>query len=277
MSEPASQRRKTLLSATPSPSFLAGLASLLIVTLVLAVAARADDSAARPPASVAPKESVPTSAKGAAPTDPADLGRGLHYLQLAASTSDTAFAAALAAPALVLDLRLAPADPAAESRLRELLSRSDATRPLFILLGPDTPAALRPAVRSGPGVLTLAGKNAGGATSVVIDVDPARDRAAAEALATGRPPRELIEEKIEKTRYDEEHLAHNRAIGHRDGDTDDSPAPAKPAANGVAAPSTGAEAQPAKPASPPLQDVLLQRALFIHRGLLALGRIPDHT
>jgi len=267
MSEPASQRRRAFLSATPSPSLLAGLASLLLVTLVLAVAARADDSAARPPASVAPKEAVLTPAKGTAPADPTDLGRGLHYLQLAASTSDTAFAAALAAPALVLDLRLAPTDPAAESRLRELLSRSDATRPLFILLGPDTPAALRPTVPSGPGVLTLAGKDAGSVTSVAIDVDPARDRAAAEALAAGRPPRELVEEKIEKTRYDEEHLAHNRAIGHRDDVTDGSPAPAKP----------GTAAQPAMPTSPPLQDVLLQRALFIHRGLLALGRIPNHT
>ena len=248
---------------------LAGLVGLLVFTLVLAVAARADDSAARPPASTAPKDAVLAPAKDTAPADPADLGRGLRYLQLAAGTSDSAFAAALAAPALVLDLRVASNEPAVEERLRELLARATAARPLFILLGRATPDTLRTAIPSAaPGLLTLAAKDNGVAAGVMIAVDPARDRTAAEALATGKPPRELVEERIEKARFDEARLARDHANGHREREE----AELTPAADPAAKPE-----KTAAPAEPPLQDLLLQRAVFIHRGLLALGRIPEHT
>ena len=274
MSEPASQRRSAYLSVAPRPSLLDDLVSLLFFTLVLAVPARAENSAARPPASVAPKEAVLAPAKDTVPTDPADLGHGLRYLQLAAGTSDSAFAAALAAPALVLDLRLAPADSVAETRLRELLTNRAAPRPLFLLLGPATPTALRAAIPgNAPGVLTLAAKDAGFAASVAIAVEPARDRAAAEAIAAGRPPRELVEEKIEKDRYDEARLARDHANGRHERQTD-AAAPDSDTANPAAdkASKTGGSFP-----TPPLQDILLQRAVFIHRGLLALGRIPAHT
>jgi hypothetical protein len=269
MSEPASQRRRAFLSATPRPSLLAGLASLLFFSLVLAVAARADNSAARPPASVAPKEAVLAPAKGTAPADPADLGRGLRFLQLAAGTSDSAFAAALDSPALVLDLRLAPAEPAVEARLRELLARATAARPLFILLGRETPGTLRATIPpAAPGLLTMAAKDSGIAAGVLIAADTERDRAAAESLAAGKPPRELVEERIEKARYDEARLARDHANGRREREEPEPVPEADPAAK---------PEKSAAPAEPPLQDLLLQRAVFIHRGLLALGRIPEHT
>jgi hypothetical protein len=269
MSESASQRRRAFRSAAPRSSLLAGLAGLLLVSLVLAVDARADNSAARPPASGAPKESALAPAKDTAPADPADLGRGLRFLQLAANTSDTAFAAALAAPALVLDLRLAPADPATESRLRELLAHVTDAHPLFVLLGQGTPDTLRAVIpAAAPGLLTIAAKDSGIAAGVMIAVEPARDRAATEALAAGKPPRELVEGRIEKARYDEARLAHDHANGHREREE----AKAAPSPD----PSSKQE-KSATPAEPPLQDLLLQRAVFIHRGLLALGRIPEHT
>lgn len=269
MSEPASQQRSAFSSAALRPLLQAGLVGLLFFSLVLAVAARADNSAARPSASVAPKEAVPAPAKDTAPADPADLGRGLRFLQLAAGTSDSAFAAALAAPALVLDLRLAPAEPAVDARLHDLLARATAARPLFILLGRETPDTLRVAIpAAAPGLLTLAAKGSNIAAGVLITVDPTRDRAAAEALATGKPPRELVEERIEKARYDEARLARDHANGHREREEAE-PAPA-------ADPAAKPEGKAAT-AEPPLQDLLLQRAVFIHRGLLALGRIPEHT
>ncbi len=218
--------------------------------------------AAEPAPVPAPAEKAPANEK-VATADPLDLGRGLRYLRLGPGAADEPeLAAALAAPALVLDLRMASDDPALLARLRKSVAGRDATRPLFVLLGPDTPATVRAAVPAAPGVLTLAARDAGFPTSVAIAVDPARDRAAAEALAAGRPPRELIEEKVAKTRYDEQHLAQNHANGRRDGAAPAAPAPA---------------AADTKPAELPLQDTLLQRAVFIHRALLALGRIPEHT
>lgn len=163
---------------------------------------------------------------------------------------------------------------AAEGALRELLANRAAARPLFVLLGPATPAALRAAIPgNAPGVLTLAAKDAGFAASVAIAVEPARDHAAAEALAAGRPPRELVEEKIEKDRYDEARLARDHANGRHERQTD-AAAPDSDTANPAAdkASKTGGSFP-----TPPLQDILLQRAVFIHRGLLALGRIPAHT
>ncbi len=218
--------------------------------------------AAEPAPAPASAEKAPSADK-AVVADPLDLGRGLRFLRLApAAADDDALTAALAAPALVLDLRLATDDAGNFARLREIAAGRDATRPLFVLLSPATPAALRAALPSTPGVLTLAAKDAGVPSSVAIAVDPARDRAAAEALAAGRPPRELFEEKIEKKRFDEEQLAKIHANGRRDAEAAAQPKP---------------EAAPAKPPEPPLQDVLLQRAVFIHRALLALGRIPDHS
>jgi len=267
MSEPASQQRSAFLSAAPRPSLPAGLAGLLLFSLVPAIAARADNSAARPPASVAPKAAVLDQTKATAPADPADLGHGLRYLQLAAGTSGSAFAAALAAPALVLDLRLAPADPAVEARLRELLAHATAARPLFVLVGTGTAQGLRDAIPANtPGVLILAAQGSGIATGMAIAVDTATDRAAAEALAAGRPPRELFEEQLDKPRYDEEHLAKDHANGQRERQVSDPPRDGKDSSD-----------KPAEPAAPVLHDLLLQRAVFIHRGLLALGRIPEHT
>lgn len=236
------------------------LAVFRVLPLLLAAGLVSVVRAAEPAPAPAPAEKAPANEK-VATADPLDLGRGLRYLRLGTGAADeSVFAAALAAPALVLDLRLAGDDPAHLARLRESVTGRDATRPLFVLLGPATPATVRAAVPAAPGVLTLAARDAGFPSSVAITVDPARDRAAAEALAAGRPPLELIEEKVAKTRYDEQHLAQNHANGRRAGVP-----PAAPAA---------AEA---KPAELPLQDTLLQRAVFIHRALLALGRIPEHT
>jgi hypothetical protein len=187
---------------------LAGLVGLLVFTLVLAVAARAEASAARPPASTAPKDAVLSPAKAVAPADPADLGRGLRYLQLAAGTSDSAFAAALAAPALVLDLRVASNEPAVEERLTELLAHATAARPLFILLGRATPETLRIAIpAAAPGLLTLAAKDNGIAAGVLIPPSIPRETAPPPSARTGKPPRNFVEEADRKGRFDEARLA----------------------------------------------------------------------
>ena len=206
------------------------------------------------------------STEQAAAVDPHDLGRGLRYLRLGATPVDEpTSAAALAAPALVLDLRLAAGDATNEALVRRAHAGCTAQRPLFVLLGAETPVSLRAALPDTPGLLTLAPQEAGVPAKLVIATPAASDRAAAEALSTGRPPRELIEAKIEKPRFDEAQLTRDHANGRRES-TEPSPIPA----------STSESTEPAKDTPAPLQDTLLQRAVFIHRALLALGRVPDH-
>jgi hypothetical protein len=202
-----------------------------------------------------------TQAPAAAPVaDPHDLGKGLRYASLADLGSPTEAAAAKSASALILDLRASVPEAAAEAAMKELFEPRTSFRPVVVLISSDTPAALLGTIPNVPDVLTLAAANSVPAT-MTIAVDPAQARAALAALAAGRPPRELIEEKVEKTRFDEARLVRNHSNGHpREPDT---PASEKPPT---------ATRQPA-----PLQDVLLQRAVFIHRALLALGRIPAQT
>ena len=240
------------------------LALTLLLTAGLAPAARADGTAAQPPA--APASTPAPQDKAEAPADPNDLGRGLRYFRATALAADLAtLEPALAAGPLVLDLRASQGDASAIARLQELLQRRTAAadRPLFVLLAADTPAAVRAAVPAAPPIVTLGCAGPGYAPAVAVSTDSARDRAAVAALAAGRPVRELIEEKIDKTRYDEALLVRNHANGRRP--TEGAPPPAAPKDKPAAADAP----------EPPLQDLVLQRAVFLHRALLALGRLPQ--
>lgn len=247
----------------------------LLLAAGLLPATNADAGAPPPPAAAeAVAATDPTDRADppdqADPIDPNDLGRGLRYVRFSDLALAEPVAAALAAPALILDLRLATAEPAAEARLRELLPQRDVARPLFLLLGADTPAALRSAIpASAPGVLTLASVHAGIAVSLTVSTDLARDHAVMAALAAGRPVCELIEEKLDKPRFDEARLARNHANGRRGNDNEDVVAPPTPEPKDISA------LAPTAGSAPPLQDLVLQRAVFLHRALLALGRLPQ--
>lgn len=260
---------RTARTPPPAPRRVTCRALPLLLAVGCMFPARATDPAPETPA--APKQSA-SRATVAQPADANDLGRGLRYLHLGNIPAEAgAAAAAIEAPALVLDLRLASETADNASLLRALLASRSASRPLFVLLGSATPAALSGRLSAAPGVLTLAPASAGFPAGLTLVVDPAQDRAAAEALLAGRPARELVEEKIVKTRYDEAHLASNHANGRRD--TAEPTTSASPLNTDAAPSAEGADETDA----PPVRDLLLQRAVFLHRALLALGRIPDHT
>ncbi|MBK8475942.1 MAG: hypothetical protein IPL39_06415 [Opitutaceae bacterium] len=109
-----------------------------------------------------------------------------------------------------------------------------------------------------PAILTLGYASPGFAPTLAVSTEPALDRAAVAALAAGRPARELIEEKLDKPRFDEARLARNHANGRRGDD---------------AAPPDESKEPPASEV--PVKDLVLQRAVFLHRALLALGRLPQ--
>lgn len=225
---------------------------------------------AAPAAAAAPTDRSDRSDPAAPPanSDPADLGRGLRYFRVAALAADLpTLGPALAAGPLVLDLRAAQGDSVSTVRLQELLQHraAGAERPLFVLLASDTPEAIRAAVPAAPAILTLGCAGPGFAPALAVSTEPALDRAAVAALAAGRPPRELIEEKLDKPRFDEARLARAHANGRR-GDDAGAPPPA-------AEPKDSPDATAAPEA--PVKDLVLQRAVFLHRALLALGRIPQ--
>ncbi len=102
--------------------------SLLLAAGLAAAAWAADAAPTLEAAAPAP------SAEQAATTAPSDLGRGLRYLHLGTAPIDEPTStAALAAPALVLDLRLAAGDATNEALVRSRASRPSCSSPPRLL------------------------------------------------------------------------------------------------------------------------------------------------
>jgi hypothetical protein len=207
---------------------------------------------------------------------PQDLGRNLTYLRLRRLPDDAAaLAAAWKAPALIVDLRHAAGDPA-QAPPTDLPLRPR-TAPLIVLTGPDTAPALFAMIRGHAAALISIGLAAPGLTpDIVLSVSPEADRRAYDALEASASVESLISEKIAKPRFDEAALAHEHTAdataGERAGPAVEGPNAAPPAAN----PPPAAPIAVASPAAPEVtpKDAVLQRAVQLHRALLALGKLP---
>lgn len=179
-----------------------------------------------------------------------DLGEGLAYLRVEdAATSalppiDGSYA---------LDLRrTAASTPADAGRLRPFLAEPGSVR--FVLVSPDTAAAVLALLEArSPAVITLGPAGTLPAPDIGIAVSLDEDRRAYTAHTEGTPLELLIRPDIPKTRRDEAALLRNRANG----------------GNGPAEP----EEPPPANAVAPLVDAVLQRAVHLHHGLKALGRL----
>lgn len=187
-------------------------------------------------------------------TELTDLGQGLGYLRIhSLAEADGALHKVVpGARALVLDLRYATGDEASAAVAAALAARpTDA--PLFVLVSPATPAALAPALA---GVLTLGAPGSTPTPKVVVQTDAATDRRAYDALDAGTPLADLISGQVEKQRYDEASLVDEFNHGDRDPEPPPGPDPTT---------------QPGeKPGETKLIDRVLQRAVHLHRALLAL-------
>lgn len=231
-------------------------------------------------AAAAPTAAVPVETKAAVPVGStagvaADLGRGLRYVRIDDFGAQLdAAAAALQSLPVVLDLRRVTAPAAAISPWREALRKAaaDGRGAVFILTGTDTPSAVLAAVPESSRVVTLAAEVPGANARVLIKTSAGDDRAAYDAIVAGRSLAELTVEKIDKRRFDEARLAKAHADnGGRDnlGDDNDA-APAESSAV------TTAEPEKAKESAPP-KDLVLQRAVFLHRALVALNKLPAQS
>ena len=207
---------------------------------------------------------------------PLDLGRNLAYVRLHRLPDDmTALTAAWPAPALIIDLRHVAADPM--PALPANLPPRSRRAPLFVLVGPDTASSLLAPFREhAPALITIGLAAPGLEPDIALSVNPEADRHAYDALEAGASVESLISEKIAKPRFDEAALAHER---NADNTADEGPPPAT-AVPGEAPPA--ANSPSATPTVPPVsgapenapKDAVLQRAVQLHRALLALGKLP---
>lgn len=187
-----------------------------------------------------------------------DLGEGLHYLRAKALPADLPDDR-VANGAMVLDLRYASADAAAGSAFEAWLAFQAGKRPLLLILAnAETAAPLLAALDANQdetGVITLGSPDSNFAPDFVLTPTKEEERTAYEALEKGTPIAKLVTPDIMKRRTDEAFIVANRngPISDESDDRHDEKPGNAPA---------------------PVSDVVLQRAVQLHRALLALKKLP---
>jgi len=171
----------------------------------------------------------------------ADLAPGLTYVR---SADAVVIAKALETGSIVLDLRTVT------DEVKPL--RVPRTRVLLVLVSPETPSVHL------TGAITLGRAVPDFKTDLVVTTSAEAETLALNALAAGTAPETLIVENANKPRFDESLLVREHQTGA------EPTAPSDPAA------------KPADPvAQPPaVVDAVLQRAVQVYRGLVALKKIP---
>ena len=218
---------------------------------------------------------LPAPAGRAAPPSPPDghpLGRNVTYARVHALPADLPSSTAVHQGSLVLDLRFVPAGAEeAQAFAAWLKFQARPAAPVIVLINAQTsPALFAPLAdaEAPPGVVSIGPAAAGIKPDLALDVTAEADRRAYEAFEHGTPLTELVTPKLDKTRHDEAEIARERTAAANgdvpDGDAGDDDLPAGP-------PKTITAVLVSPPAP---VDAVLQRALQLHRALLALRKIP---
>lgn len=181
-----------------------------------------------------------------------DLGQGLAYVRMRELPGDLPPQPAGPAPACVVDLRYTPASPDAAAAFGAWLKfRATARSPVLVLANRDTAPELRLVLREsagGAGIVVIGIPGPGFAPDVAVRATPEEEKAAYATLDRDTPLAALLSDHPDKQRYDEASL-----IGAPAPLTEDGPA--------------GATVPPARRV-----DATLQRAVHLHRALMALRR-----
>jgi hypothetical protein len=183
-----------------------------------------------------------------------NLGGGLSYFRVHELPTDLPSTPAGKPGPCVLDLRFAKSDGASASLLGAWVRfNASPASPVFILENSETSATLL-SLFSGNGlggVIVLAPAAEKLSPTVGVHVDPDTDRRAYDAVEKGAALASLLADNPGKERIDEAYLEKEHIA--------DSDAP---------------DIETDKPSPPsPLVDSMLQRAIQLHRGLIALKRI----
>ncbi len=251
-------------SATPLSALLRITQNSPLLARALAAAlAVAQPSVFADDAALATAASVVTAPSDAKPAAPYDLGEDLAYVRVhrvadALPLLDLLNRVQSKSSALVLDLRYPLISEADVPALALTLAQRSAPTPLFVLVSPQTPAALVAALAKLPSpALTIGVSESRPLPAVVVNQPADVDRRAYDALDGGMSLETLITGKIEKERFDEAELVKEFENGNANAAPPPDPDPTKKA-----------DAEKA----PVLTDRVLQRAVHLHRALLALKR-----
>jgi hypothetical protein len=183
-----------------------------------------------------------------------DLGQGLTYYRVHELPLDMPAPTSGKPGPCILDIRYAKSDEGSAGALRAwVMFNASARAPVFVLENAQTDPALLAALpaKGPPGFVVLAPASAQMAPLISVNVSPEADRRAYDALEKGSDVQSLLSDYPDKPRIDEAYLEKEHIA--------DSDAP---------------DVISDKPPPPrPLVDAMLQRAVQLHRGLLALKKI----
>lgn len=192
-----------------------------------------------------------------------DLGQNLAYHRAHTLPAELPDASAKAQP-LVLDLRFTLASEGAAAALTSWL-RVNATRttPVIVLVNAETAPALHTtfaSLGSQPGLLVIGSAASGFIPDIALPTSLEAERRAYQALADGASLDSLLREHTDKPRHDEAAIMRERTNPPEDPEEDElSDDPPQKTAS--------------EPPPPRTIDFALQRAVQLHRALLALNRL----
>jgi hypothetical protein len=197
-----------------------------------------------------------------------DLGQGLAYFRIHSIASDLPPDESVRRRPCVVDVRYVRGNRKEATALLDWLkSHAGPKSPVFLLANSDTAPVLLVPLNSAsavPELVVLGPAARGFEPDIALSVAPALERRAYDALEKGASIESLITAPVDKARNDEERLDREHLT--------DSALQADGASQGETMEFTAPE-QPAKPAPAPLIDPVLQRAVQLHRALLALKRL----
>jgi hypothetical protein len=185
-----------------------------------------------------------------------DLGQGLAYYRVHRLPDDLPTTEAARHKPCVLDVRYVHGDSKAAAALAGWLKFHAArTTPVFVLANGETSRAILIALADhepGAGVMTVGGATREFQPDIAVNTTPDNERRAYDALDQGTPLATLLTDNPDKARNDEASLSKDRPV--------------------ESALEEGPEAE-RKHAAPAPVDAALQRAVHLHRALVALRKI----
>jgi hypothetical protein len=206
-----------------------------------------------------------------------DLGQSLAYFRVTDARADQGGLVDTIArrPMLVIDLRGLASEADFVTALHAALAKPPAPHAVRIVLINSTTATSVVAALDDDAllsVITLAPRSPGLAADIQTTTTIEEDRRALTAFANGTPVEKLIDDTRDKRRYDEAKLVHDHVNGitpasdELPADADDDAVTSEPAKEKK---TNGTE----KKAEQPPRDLVLERAVQLHRALLALKKI----
>ena len=192
----------------------------------------------------------------AAPRE-ADLGNGLVYVRVHELPADLPSKPATGrVPPCVIDVRYVPADAEAAAAFMAWMGfRATPRTPVIVVANAATSAALRAALAAherASGIVVVGLSAEGFRPDIAVRGTGEAERAAYDAFEHGTPLTKLLTDNPDKVRNDEASLSKDRLA--------------------EAAADAAEEVIAGKRAQPPI-DAALQRAVHLHRALIALKKI----